>query len=110
MQVSFKVEGTTGTTGFINMCISKSLVTNVDSTTVYLDGDKVPYSTVSVGDSWLVSFAYHHSSHHVSIQLVPNASLSSNGQFGYWIIAAVIALVIATCASASLIFRRKQTS
>ena len=110
MQFSFEVEGTNGTTGFTNLYVNKSLVTNVDSITVYLDGDKVPYTTMSVGDSWLVSFTYHHSSHHVSIQLEPHAALSSNSQFGYWIIAVLIAIVIATCTGVSLIFRSKQTS
>lgn len=94
LEFSFTVNGTSGTSGYVNFYIAKSLVRNIDGLSVYLDGDKLPYTVASHGDSWLVSFTYHHSSHHITIEL-GSASAASSNLTGYWVVALIVPLIIA---------------
>jgi len=67
--LSFKVSGETGTTGYVNIYISKSLMNDTSNLNVYFDQEILQPITQSVGDSWLVSFTYHHSMHTVTLAL-----------------------------------------
>jgi len=68
-ELSFSVTGPSGTTGYVDLYIPKSLISDVSDIKVYLDGNPLAYSTESQGDSWFVSFTYHHSTHEVVINL-----------------------------------------
>jgi parallel beta-helix repeat protein len=68
-ELSFTVSGPSGTKGYVKVSIAKSLVENVSSLEVYLDGSESEYSMTSVGDSWLLMFNYVHSNHQVVINL-----------------------------------------
>jgi hypothetical protein len=68
-ELSFKVSGETGSTGYVNVYISKSLVSDPSKLKVYFDHELLQPVTQSVGDSWLVSFTYHHSVHTVALAL-----------------------------------------
>ncbi len=67
-ELSFTVSGSSDTTGYINVHIPKSLISDASNLKVYLDGNQLVYTTQSQGDSWLVSFSYHHSTHQISIE------------------------------------------
>ncbi len=68
-ELSFTVSGPPGTTGYVDVNIPKSLVSDVSSLKVYLDGNQLTYAVESQGDSWLLSFTYHHSTHQVTITM-----------------------------------------
>jgi hypothetical protein len=68
-ELSFKVSGETGTTGYVNVYISKSLMNETSNLRVYVDQETLQPLIQSVGDSWLVSFTYHHSVHTVTLAL-----------------------------------------
>jgi hypothetical protein len=68
-ELSFNVSGPSGTTGYVDAYIAKSLVGDISALKVYLDGNKLNYSVTSQGDSWLIYFNYHHSTHEVIIDL-----------------------------------------
>lgn len=72
--LSFGVSGPSGTTGYVNVHIPKSLISDASSITVYLDDTPTACEVQSQGDSWLLSFVYHHSSHLVTISLGTYAS------------------------------------
>jgi hypothetical protein len=105
---SFNVSGEDGTTGYIDFFISKTLISDITGLTVHLDGEEVPYTVQSQGDSWLVAFTYHHSSHQVDIELV-SATAAETGFSGYWLIAALLAPLAIAIAVVMLIFRKKKT-
>jgi len=67
--LSFKVSGETGTTGYVSVYISKSLMNDTSNLAVYFDEELLQPVTQSIGDSWLVSFTYHHSAHTVTLAL-----------------------------------------
>ena len=100
-ELTFKVSGETGTTGYVSIYISKSLMSDTSNLKVYFDQKLLNPVTQSTGDSWLVSFTYHHSSH--SIALVLNSSPSNiqtqtqNLQYiiaGIAVILSIVALMV----------------
>ena len=105
-EVSFTVNGTTGSTGFVNICIPKSLISDASALKVYLDGTPLTYTTTMQDDSVLVSFTYHHSIHEVTINLSASDTVSNNG-FDQLIIVGAVAVVIVVVAVALLIVKKK---
>ena len=87
-QLSFSVTGLSGTMGYADVCVSKSLVENVSAIQAYIDGNPVAYTVTSTEDSWILHFYYHHSSHNIMFDLsgadissvpeMPNDSIVSN--------------------------------
>jgi len=75
-ELSFSVSGDSGTTGYVNVNIPKSLVSDVSGLKVYLDSTQIDYTAQSQGDSWLLYLTYHHSSHSVMISLASASSPS----------------------------------
>jgi len=59
--LSFTVSGPSGTTGYVNVTIAKTLVSNATSISVYLNGSRVNYDVLSLDGVWLLHFLYHHS-------------------------------------------------
>ncbi|MFA5573166.1 MAG: hypothetical protein GX799_11425 [Crenarchaeota archaeon] len=68
------VSNNTGTTGYVNVNIPKSLLSDASLLVVYLDDVKIEYSLKSESESWILSFSYHHSVHSVDINFDGNAS------------------------------------
>jgi hypothetical protein len=83
----------------VDLYIPKSLISDVSGIKVYLDGNPLTYSTESQGDSWLVSFTYHHSTHEVVINLgsAPSPSFIQS-QIGDLVIVGVAIAAIAIVA------------
>jgi hypothetical protein len=68
-ELSFGVSGETGTTGYVEINIPKSVVGDVSGLTVSLDGNQTEYTARAQGESWFLSFSYNHSSHQVTVSL-----------------------------------------
>ncbi|OYT29235.1 MAG: hypothetical protein B6U94_07800, partial [Thermofilum sp. ex4484_79] len=69
--LSFVVDGPSGTTGFVNVTIAKTIVSDTSGIKVYMDGKLVSYNVYSLDSSWLLHFSYTHSRHSVLINLKP---------------------------------------
>jgi hypothetical protein len=67
--LTFTVSGPSGTTGYTNVTIAKSLIGNMTDLKVYLDGNEINYTTINTDYFWLIHFTYHHSTHKVLITL-----------------------------------------
>lgn len=68
-QIRFTVSGPTGTTGFVDAYIAKSLISDISTLNVTSEGNQLDYTVMSQQDSWLIQFTYHHSTHAISICL-----------------------------------------
>jgi hypothetical protein len=108
-ELSFTASGASGTTGYVNVYIPKSLITDISDLKVYLDGSETTYATEQQGESWLVTFSYQHSDHKIVLALNVEAATPS-GTITPEIIAiiSVPAVVIATAAVLLINRRRKQ--
>jgi hypothetical protein len=68
-QLSFTVNGTSHTVGYVDVCIAKSLIHDMSLVKVYVDNNSVNFATSSSGDSWILHFVYYHSTHAVTLDL-----------------------------------------
>ena len=68
-ELNLSVMGQSGTIGFVDLYVSKSLVENVSAIQAYIDGNPVAFTVTSTEDSWILHFYYHHSSHNITFDL-----------------------------------------
>jgi hypothetical protein len=109
-QLSFSTNGASGSTGYVDIYIPKSMVADASSLEVSLDGTPLTYAVTSQNDAWLVSFTYHQSSHRVTINLDSNVvAVAENGTSPLVIVGAV-AGVVAIMVVAILVWQRKTLS
>ncbi len=101
-EITFTVNGTTGTTGYVKATISKNFMPNAENIKVYLDGNQTDYDLDSNGNSWIVTFTYQHSTHQVTINAARNPADVS--VFPDWIWQATIVIVLASIVSATCLF------
>jgi hypothetical protein len=99
-ELSFTVTGPTGTPGYVQYKIAKSLLASVQNVKVYLDGGQLNIDINSDEDSWLLYFTYNHSSHKVVIDLSQQNSVTPEINPLIWITLPVVvgALLIAAFA------------
>ncbi|MCW4030559.1 MAG: hypothetical protein NWE92_13050 [Candidatus Bathyarchaeota archaeon] len=94
-EISFTVNGTSGTTGYINATISKSLMPNGENIKIYLDGNPYNYSITSNDDWWFITFTYQHSTHQVKIvQSQDSGSTNDSSIYMPYLLAAIVAALV----------------
>jgi len=109
-ELSFSVTGPSGTTGYVNLYIPKSLIADVSSLTVYLDQQQLTYTYRDSGDSWVVLFDYAHSTHVVKVNLASNSlDLSNLLRDPLTLGLTVVVIVVIIAALALLVRRRNKT-
>lgn len=67
--LSFVVSGPSGTKGYTNVTLRKTLVQDIGQLEIYLDGGEINYTTIATEYSWLIHFSYNHSTHKVVLNL-----------------------------------------
>ena len=119
-ELNLNVSGPTETTGYTNVYIPTSIMTDVSGLKVYLDSSQIDYTTQSQSDCWLISINYHHSSHEVTVSLgslVTNSSSANapakTATFGLdWVEIVILAFMSVTLAivviTSVLLLRRKK--
>jgi hypothetical protein len=92
-ELSFTVSGETGTVGFVDLSIAKSLISNIVDVKINLDGKTLTYSVTSTLNAWLLHFTYTHSVHNVNVELgttvIPEILPS-------WMILALLIMILAS--------------
>lgn len=68
-QLCFTVSGQSGTKGYVDISIKKTLLPDPSNLRVYLDGQQLNFSSTQTSDSWIIYFTYHHSTHTVVLSL-----------------------------------------
>lgn len=100
-ELSFSVAGETGTAGYVDVCIGKNLVENASAIHAFIDGEEVAYTVSEMGNSWILHFTYHHSSHSIKFDLASRTEGSAVPEMAQEtiplvvIVLAVIAVVVA---------------
>jgi hypothetical protein len=91
-EISFTVNGTSGTTGYVNATISKSLLPNGENIKISLDGNPCNYTITSNDDWWFITFKYQHSAHQVKIFQSPDSgSTTDSSIYMPYLLAAIVA-------------------
>jgi len=77
-QLSFSVSGETGTKGYAEVYIAKSLVNDPSKIQATIDGQAANFTVSSMGTVWVLYFDYHHSSHQIIFNLSDQNTLSTS--------------------------------
>jgi hypothetical protein len=104
-ELSFSVSGMSGTWGYVEVTISKTLVSSIQDVKVYLDGNQLNVAVTDDGDAWLLLFTYTHSTHAVLVSLaaVPEVGVES------WVwIASTVVVGVLFAVAASSVFKQKR--
>lgn len=103
-QLSFSTNGTSDTTGYVNIRAPKSLVSDPSKIEVYIDGAPVAYTTTLQEDAWIISFTYHQSNHAVTI----NFGITSENRGQLILLVIITALIIIVIGTGLLIYFKKR--
>lgn len=93
-ELRFGVSGPSGTTGYVNVYIPKSLIGNISSLQVYLDGNQTDYTAASQSDGWFLYFIYQHSTHVVTINVGSSVQANENPLANWMLYGILLAIVI----------------
>ncbi len=108
-ELSFGVSGESGTTGYIDTYIPKSLLNDTSSLEVYLDDEQTDYTVASLTDGWLLYFTYQHSSHAVTISWSPVEQTNESSLSNWMIYGIPLAIVLIVIAVVLVLNRRKNS-
>jgi hypothetical protein len=92
-ELSFALTGSSGTTGFVTVYVAHSIINDASGLIVRLDGNPIDYTVESQGDSWLVAFSYHHSTHQVSVAFTQFGSQNTVLRGLGWVQIAILVLM-----------------
>lgn len=111
-ELSFTVEGATGTTGYVDIFIPKAILSDISELKAFMDDTEISFSSQSVSDSWLISFTYSHSIHRVtltigSIAVQPTEQPDDASSRQWPIYIAIVATVVAVATIATVALKRK---
>lgn len=108
-QLSFNTDGPSGTTGYVNIYVPKSLISDTSDLKIYLDGSPITSTANIENDAWFVSFTYHQSSHQVTIDLGSQLPTNNTDELGQWIlVASVVGVVLISVLLVALMFRKRR--
>lgn len=106
--ISLSVTGPNGTSGYTQLTIPKTMVTDISDLQVYLDGSQVNCTVKEHEDYWLISLSYHHSSHMITVAIDPQSQTLYGDipiQLAYTVLAVTVICGIAALAVLLLITR-----
>lgn len=72
-ELTFNVQGTSGTTGYVELYIPKTIISDNTGINVHVDDEAVTYTSEDNGDSWRIYCTYSHSSHRISVSLTASS-------------------------------------
>jgi hypothetical protein len=107
-ELSFTVIGPSDTSGYVKATISKNITANGADIKVYLDGNQLNYSVASTEDSWIITFNYSHSTHHISMYLGANTSSTKPLEVFYMLWAGIITLTFVGAIIGIVIWKRRK--
>ena len=108
-QLSFSTNGTSGTNGYAQICIPKTLASDYQALEVKLDGEKLAFGSQSSDDVWVISCVYTQSEHAFTVQ-IPFAEILSPTQTPWLTILAIIILIVVVVAVVVVVRRRRRTA
>ena len=93
-QLTFTVIGATGTSGYTDVTIAKSLIQDITQVQVYIDKEQAQYLAKETADSWLLHFTYQHSTHEITLQLIDASATSTSLNQYLWYATVGVAVTI----------------
>ena len=100
-EIGFTVNGPSGTTGYVQFLVSKTLMPDLADYKVYVDGQQVSCNAEAAGEFQSLYFTYSHSTHYVTIKL-PLVSVPESPSIIF------VLLIIVTIGGGLLVYFKKR--
>jgi hypothetical protein len=107
--LSFITNGTSSTTGYIHVCVPKSLISDIQTLGINMDGKPIAFGYESKDDVWVISCICTQSQHAFTIQ-IPFMQTLSPATTPWIVIIVVVAVLVALAGIAVVIRRRRRTA
>ena len=108
-ELSFNTKGTSSTTGYVHICIPKTLVVDIQTVEVNLDSNPVAFTSEPHDDVWVISCVYTQSQHAFTVK-IPFMQTITPATTPWLAIIIVIVVLIAVLVIAVVIRRRRRTA
>ena len=108
-ELSFNTNGTSSTTGYVNVCIPKTLVGDIQTVEVHVDSNPVTFTSQSRDDVWVISCVPSQSQHVFTVK-IPFMQVISPATTPWITIIIVTVVLVAIVAVAVVIKRRRRTA
>jgi hypothetical protein len=109
-ELSFVASGPSGSTGYVEIYIPKTLISDISTLKAYVDGTEVSFNSVSQSDSWLITFNYSHSEHRVTMELGNAEQKPIDASTPPWasneILIVIVAILVVAIAAIIIAFKR----
>jgi hypothetical protein len=108
-ELGFIASGPSGTKGYVNIYIPKTIINDISTLKTYLDGNEISFNSESQADSWLISFTYSHSQHTITMVMedAQQVSHTNSDSLPQWLIIAVAVTLVAVVAAVAVVFKSR---
>jgi hypothetical protein len=106
-ELTFTASGPSHTTGYIQLYIPKSLVSDITTLRAYIDGNPTTFTSESQDGAWLITFQYSHSQHTITLQIGASAAPTA-GLDTIQLVAVASAAAVAVVAISVVLLKRKK--
>lgn len=112
-KLSFVASGPSGSTGYVEIYIPKTILGDISKLATTIDGRQVSFNYQNQADAWLITFGYTHSSHTIvmsidrSVQAPNNSGGGDNSQTLLYVAVPLAVIVVLAAATVVLLKRRK---
>jgi len=108
-ELTFNANGNSSTTGYAQVCIPKTLVSDLHSITLEINGKSAAFGGESHGDVWVISCVYAQSSQAFTVKL-PLVQVLSPAETNWAAIIVIIVGLIVLAAVIVAVRRRRRTA
>jgi len=106
-QLSFVASGDSGTTGYVEIYIPKTIINDISQLITYIDNQQVSFNSESQGDSWLITFSYSHSEHKITLVMGDASQVTNTGNTQIvWYAIPIIAIAVVAVAVVLMLKRK----
>ena len=108
-ELRFIASGTSGTKGYVNIYIPKTILSDISTLKAYIDGTQTNFTSESQTDSWLISFTYSHSTHTITMAMgdVLQVSNTNTDSLPQWLLYAIPIALVAVIAIIAVVFKTR---
>jgi hypothetical protein len=108
-ELGFIASGPSGTKGYVNIYIPKTIINDISTLKTYLDGNEISFNSESQADSWLISFTYSHSQHTITMVMedAQQVSHTNSDSLPQWLIITVAVTLVAVVAAVAVVFKSR---
>ena len=107
--ISFNTNGTSSTTRYLQVCIPKTLVSDIQTLEVNIDGKPVAFGSESQDGVWVISCLYTQSEHAFTLQ-IPFMQVLNPATTPWITIVVIIAVLVVLVAVMVVVRRRRRTA